>query len=721
MSSKRQQRRVFYGAFASIFFLAAVGLLYLVWVTVRGIPLDEAERFGRQQTRTLKLARDRFMDKAAWISSIHRDLIATLPDLHSRTSLDPTSEPAVNLALSRLEGLIGSFSMISSRIYRLDADGKATNLFPQKAERPTLDEKRAKRLVESANSLDETGIAPLEVIESRAESKRRVSFLFVAPIRPNGAKSFAGAICLETPVAPLLSAELLPLSAQSTYFLLEWPEDTRDGRPRLLWFSTESVDEPSSGERRRWQGSFLDTLATYSQEIRDDPEGRGYSLTLPSANEGDRLEVVSHAPVLLRWGVCMSTPYEKIHANASGQRLLLITLGSVALGILAAAVVFFVVQIVQRERELKAVEASYQGLFAENPTAMLVLDERGSILDCNDSAVRLLGLPAQDAKDRRLADVFEPETVEPLWNVLAEHGNLHAVDVRWRRKVDGAETLAEIWGRRIGDRWMLMAHDVGERREFERQMARLKRMDSMGALASTLAHDFNNLLGQIQIMVSNIRADLPPNSDWVADLLAVEGKVEDASQLVAGILAFRENVVAAEPVHLERILNDFVSAQRRILPEGVRLSFSIESDLPSVWIVPTALRRVLDNLCKNACDAMPDGGELSIRCSRRQIAAPDAKQGLAAGVYTVIEVADTGLGVSESALEKLFQPFFTTKSGGRGTGLGLWTVYKILRQVGGAIHVQSRLGQGTRFEVLLPHHPPTASNSWIRKEKFEMA
>jgi PAS domain S-box-containing protein len=724
MPSHRQRRRVFYGVFASIFFLAAVGLLYLVWATVRGIPLDEARRFGESQTRSLKVATGRFLDKIDWISGVHHDLIAYLPGIDKATKLDPQhADAATNIALSRLEGLLQSPQFSSFDIYRISENGDVTSLYPTKftPSPPTIDAKRAKQIVEAARTSLETTIPRPEIFELKGRPK----FRFIAPIRPSGTQSFAGAVVLEAPAIPLLQENVMALRSNSTFFLLEWPEDSLPGRPggqpKMLWNSTVDTDEPRSGEKNRWKEEFLRTLGEYSQDIRNDPEGRGYQLTLPSVNEGDRVEVVSHVPIFLRWGVGMSTPYEHVHANASGQRLMLITLGSVALGILAAAVVFFVIQVVQRERELKAVEASYQGLFAENPTSMLVLDEEGRIIDCNFSAVKLLGLLPKDAKGKLIFEIFTPESVGPLWKALAEQGNLHAIDVRWKRQDDGAETVAEVWGRRIGDRWMLMAHDVGERREFEQQMARLKRMDSMGALASTLAHDFNNLLGQIQIMVSNLRADFPPNSEAAVDLLAVEGKVEDASQLVAGILAFRENVVSAEPVHLEPVLRDFVAAQRKVLPEGITLASSIDSDLPSVWITPQGLRRVLDNLCKNASDAMPDGGMLSIRCTRRHLETTDAKQGLSAGVYAVIEVGDTGMGVSEATLEKLFQPFFTTKAGGRGTGLGLWTVYKIMRQIGGDIRVQSRIGRGTRFELMFPHHPPTAENSWIRKEKFELA
>jgi hypothetical protein len=98
---------------------------------------------------------------------------------------------------------------------------------------------------------------------------------------------------------------------------------------------------------------------------------------------------------------------------------------------------------------------------------------------------------------------------------------------------------------------------------------------------------------------------------------------------------------------------------------------------------------------------------------------PEPKQNLASGEYALIQVSDTGSGINEEALERLFQPFFTTKPKGQGTGLGLWTVYRILRQLGGGISVDSTPGKGTRFELLLPHDPPSPEASWIRKEKFE--
>jgi len=289
--------------------------------------------------------------------------------------------------------------------------------------------------------------------------------------------------------------------------------------------------------------------------------------------------------------------------------------------------------------------------------------------------------------------------------------------VKLKRAVDGAQLTLEVWGRRIGDRFIVMANDVGAKRDFEQQVARLRRMDSMGSLVSTLSHDFNNLLGQIQILVSNIRTDLPADSETVIDLNTIENKVEDASQIVTDLLAFKENVLSPEPVWLEPVLREFVTDRRKLLPENVELSFEIRGELPSVWMTPHALRRVLDNLCRNAVEVMPNGGKLTLKCGRRTLVKPEGDERLDPGEYAVIELGDTGPGMSEAVLERLFQPFFTTKPGGRGTGVGLWTVYKIVRQVAGGITVHSQLGKGTRFELFLPHDPPGPDRGWLMRKE----
>jgi signal transduction histidine kinase len=337
---------------------------------------------------------------------------------------------------------------------------------------------------------------------------------------------------------------------------------------------------------------------------------------------------------------------------------------------------------------------------------MLILDEQANLIDCNHSAERLIGQSRHDSVGVPLADLFEADSIGPLWASLREKENLHIRDAVLVRRADLQPILVEVWGRLIGDHWILMAHNVEQRRELDQQVARIRRMDSIGSLASTLAHDFNNLLGQIQILVSHLKSEAPPGSELEGDVGAIEKKVDDATQLVSNLLASRETVASREPVWIEPVLKEFAADQPKVLPDRIRLSVDVRSDMPSIWITPHALRRVLDNLCRNACDAMPYGGTLTLRAYGKRIDASSSTEQLPADHYTILEVSDTGAGMSREVLESIFDPFFTTKGQGQGMGLGLWTVYRIIRRVDGLIQVHSRVGKGTQFTIYLPHRAP---------------
>jgi signal transduction histidine kinase len=162
---------------------------------------------------------------------------------------------------------------------------------------------------------------------------------------------------------------------------------------------------------------------------------------------------------------------------------------------------------------------------------------------------------------------------------------------------------------------------------------------------------------------------------------------------------------------LEQLLKEFVANERKVIPQEIQLEITIDEEAPAVWITPFALRRVLDNLCRNACDAMRYGGELRIRLFARRLTAVQGADRLPPGHYAVIEVSDTGVGMSHEMLDTVFEPFFSTKGQGSGTGLGLWTVYKIIRRAGGVVHVRSRLGKGTRFTIYLPNTKPHEDQS----------
>jgi two-component system cell cycle sensor histidine kinase/response regulator CckA len=222
-----------------------------------------------------------------------------------------------------------------------------------------------------------------------------------------------------------------------------------------------------------------------------------------------------------------------------------------------------------------------------------------------------------------------------------------------------------------------------------------------------VAHDFNNVLqaiiGYSDLLLNNHR----PTDPSFQDIMQIKQNANRAASLVRQLLAFsRRQTLRPEVLDLGETLSDLSMLLRRLLGERVDLDFKHGRDLWLVKVDVNQFEQVVVNLAVNARDAMPDGGKLSIRT--RNVPADDARRlslpGMPPGDTVAIEVADTGAGIPPEAMDKIFEPFFTTKDVGKGTGLGLSTVFGIVKQSGGAIDVQSAVGQGTTFRIYLPRH-----------------
>jgi signal transduction histidine kinase/ActR/RegA family two-component response regulator len=245
-----------------------------------------------------------------------------------------------------------------------------------------------------------------------------------------------------------------------------------------------------------------------------------------------------------------------------------------------------------------------------------------------------------------------------------------------------------------------------ERQVEERYEARLhqaQRLESVGQLAGGIAHDFNNLLVVILNYASFVLDALDADHPARADAHEIAKAAQRASELTKQLLVFsRRGVVHAQVVDLVAILSDVESLLRRTLGENVEVSTEVSS-VPNVEADPTQVEQVLLNLAVNARDAMPDGGSLSIAFAGVELESDAAQEAdLPPGRYARLTVTDTGRGMTEEALEHAFEPFFTTKPKGQGTGLGLATVYGIVKQAHGAIAIESAPGEGTRVTVDLP-------------------
>jgi two-component system cell cycle sensor histidine kinase/response regulator CckA len=246
--------------------------------------------------------------------------------------------------------------------------------------------------------------------------------------------------------------------------------------------------------------------------------------------------------------------------------------------------------------------------------------------------------------------------------------------------------------------------DVTEQRRLEEQLLQAQKMEAVGQLAGGVAHDFNNLLLVMQSCAEFVLQDLTEGDQKWEDVREILAATRRASALTRQLLAFsRRQALQPKPLDLNEVVSNVEKMLRRLIGENVDLATSLAPNLGIVRADAGQMEQVILNLTVNARDAMPDGGKLTIETSNVELSEADvaAYSGAAPGAYVVLSVRDTGTGIDAATQKRIFEPFFTTKEVGRGTGLGLSTVYGIVQQSGGHIRLVSELNRGTCFKVLL--------------------
>jgi signal transduction histidine kinase len=244
--------------------------------------------------------------------------------------------------------------------------------------------------------------------------------------------------------------------------------------------------------------------------------------------------------------------------------------------------------------------------------------------------------------------------------------------------------------------------DVTGRKELEDQVREAQKMEAVGRLAGGIAHDFNNILTVVSGYTELLRDQLPPEAE--ADVTTILDSVRRANDLTRQLLTFsRRQDPTSTVIDSAEIFRDTELLIRNVIGEDVSLVTRIEDTSPPVVADPVQLSQVVLNLAVNARDAMPDGGNLIFTVDDVLVEAlHDDFPGVPTGHYCRVTVQDTGCGMTEATRLRVFEPFFTTKDVGKGTGLGLSTTYGIVTQAGGHIFVDSEIGHGTRFQILLP-------------------
>ena len=367
------------------------------------------------------------------------------------------------------------------------------------------------------------------------------------------------------------------------------------------------------------------------------------------------------------------------------------------------------------ERALRQSERRFSRFFDGAPIGIALADANGTVAECNRMFRRMNGIAEAGAVATTLEALVDgrdrAEVAARFHEVLVGGTTPPPLDIRL---APAGERTASLFMGRVedGDDGCVVLHmvDTTEQKNLELQFAQSQKMQAVGQLAGGIAHDFNNLLTAMMGFCDLLLMRHQPGDQSFADIMQIKQNVNRAAGLVRQLLAFsRRQTLQPRVLALTDVLAELTNLLRRLIGENIALDMIHCRDLGLVKVDQGQIEQVIINLAVNARDAMPEGGTLTIRTAN--IAAADCpKLGhdiLPPADYVVIEVADTGVGIAKENLGKIFEPFFSTKEVGAGTGLGLSTVYGIVKQTGGYVFVRSAPGAGATFTIYLPRHVPT--------------
>jgi two-component system cell cycle sensor histidine kinase/response regulator CckA len=402
-----------------------------------------------------------------------------------------------------------------------------------------------------------------------------------------------------------------------------------------------------------------------------------------------------------------------IHRDAEGQRQHFIS------------VIEDITERKHAEQQARNEELKFRRLVETSHEGICILDEQDRLLFANRRLEAMFGYEPHEMIGKSAVELMgdvRPPAVEdsparPQQRPEGLGGIGESGEYRLRRK-DGTELWALRTadpivgedGAREGTFAMLM--DITERkraeealRRSEEQLRQSQKLEALGSLAGGVAHDFNNLLSIVLSYSEMLASDLKEGDPMRADLAEIRGAGLRAVDLTRQLLAFsRQQVLQPKIVNLNDIVSDMERMLKRLLGEDVVLSSNGATALPEILVDPGQMEQIIMNLAVNARDAMPCGGKLTIEASEVFLDDAHAAEhvGVKPGPHVMLVVSDTGIGVNKETQARMFEPFFTTKVVGKGTGLGLATVFGIVRQSGGTIWVDSEPGQGTTFRVYFP-------------------
>lgn len=363
---------------------------------------------------------------------------------------------------------------------------------------------------------------------------------------------------------------------------------------------------------------------------------------------------------------------------------------------------------------LQASEDRFRRFYDEAPLGIISVNQDGLIEDCNTEFARMMGISIDELENKHfkllIDERYRDDVVSALRGMQQGQQSSWASDVILLTK--GGEVTAQLHARRFreGQSFVLHFIDITEKKSLEQQFVQSQKMQAVGQLAGGIAHDFNNLLTAIIGFCDLLLLRHKPGDPSFGDIMQVKQNSNRAANLVRQLLAFSRQQTLRQRVHdVTDILTELSHLLRRLIGSNIELEMNHGSDLGLVKVDEGQMEQVLINLAVNARDAMENGGRLTISTENFTNRKPMEVKGedMPVGHWVVVKVTDTGCGISENNISRIFEPFFTTKDVGQGTGLGLATVFGIIRQSGGFLDVESKVGIGTTFLIYLPRSNET--------------
>ncbi len=380
------------------------------------------------------------------------------------------------------------------------------------------------------------------------------------------------------------------------------------------------------------------------------------------------------------------------------------------------------------EEALRESQTNLRTLFDSLEDFLFVLDVEGHVLEVNPVVLERLGYSKAELLGENVLKVHPPDRRDEAATIIADMvaGKADSCSIPLMTK-DGA--LIPVETRVTQGRWSNqevlfgVSRDVTQRLQLEEQLRQAQKMESIGQLAGGIAHDFNNLLTVINGFADLILPELSPSDPMRKDVASIRQAGQSASEITQQLLAFsRKQIIQPRILDLNQLVANMEPILWRTIREDIGIEMSLAPDLWRVKVDPTQIEQVIMNLAANARDAMPLGGELTIKTANVLLDKEYVAHYLGAtpGKHVMLAISDTGIGMNQELRSHIFEPFFTTKAVGKGTGMGLATVYGIVKQSGGNIWCYSEEGEGTTFKIYLPSAVDESQVSVPREDEEEI-